>query len=193
MAIEYLPMLGAGLLASGATGDAGEAAPEWLTGAMLAAGVAIATTVLLRRWYRLRRRSPKETPRERIDRVTASRERDSLESLMVDAQELTRTCAAQIENRALRLEKLLELTDQRLAELSARSQSEPDAGAGPRPDGTNLRVVSRPSEGDAEDPLLRRVLALETEGRSASDIARLTKTPVGKVELMIRLHRRASA
>lgn len=193
MAIDPLPTLATEVIASGVTGDAGDAAPEWLTGAMLAAGVAIATAVLLRRWFRLLRRGPKETPRERIDRVTASRERDSLESLMVDVQELTRTCAAQIENRALRLEKLLELTDRRLAELSARGEAANTDPPGRRTDGPDLRVVRREPEGDAEDPLLRRVLALETEGRSASDIARLTKTPVGKVELMIRLHRRASA
>ncbi|MGP1347904.1 MAG: hypothetical protein ACTS3F_14705 [Phycisphaerales bacterium] len=59
-----------------------------------------------------------EASRQRlIDAERESRSRQTLEALMVEVQELTRLCAAQIENRAVRLERLIADADARITEL----------------------------------------------------------------------------
>jgi hypothetical protein len=180
------------LAASPATDPSADAG-QWIPGALLALGVLIVVAALLRRWFRRRNAEP-ETPRQRIDRITATRERDSLESLMVEVQELTRTCAAQIENRALKLETMLELADRRIAELEdAAAATRPRTEPGPKlatPPPEKPRKQTTP---DDADPVLRRVLDLAANGEQPAAIARSTGIPIGKVQLMIRLHQRASA
>ncbi len=105
-------------------------APGWLPYAMAAAGVALLSLVMLRRMTKVRRRQRAEaraeanaTPRERMEALQHSAQRSnpaaSIERLMLEAEELARTTAAQMETRATRLEALIRDADERLARLEA--------------------------------------------------------------------------
>jgi hypothetical protein len=120
--------------------------------------------------------------------VSPARERDTLESLMVEVQELTRVCAAQIENRTVKLEKLLAEADARLAEFKTEPSAAPKAGPKLADD---LRRA--PEFRESTDPVLTRVLELAEQGKPHASIAREVGLPIGKVDLMIRLNRRATA
>lgn len=191
-------VMGVAAASAGGGAEAESSGGEWARGALLAGGMVVVCGTLLLRVYRKTRGrrggGDVERARDKIERLSSTRERDSLESLMVEVQELTRTCAAQIETRALRLEKLLDVADARIAALEGRlAEAKPEDGGsgGSVAAAGSLAMVAAPRDGG--DPVLRRVLALTDEGKSAEEIAKLTGTALGKVELMIRLHRRASA
>lgn len=173
------------------------AAPSWLPGAMAAAGVSLLTFVSLRIWFRRRAASRKRgerSPRERLNELAQSSQRDSLESLMVEVQELTRSCAAQLENRTAKLEALMAQADTRLDELrsalAAEHRPAPAVSTGsvrtPEP---RLAAIS----GARPDPLAARVHELATAGMSSVDIARSLDEQVGKVELILNLEAKRSA
>jgi len=178
----------------------GAARPPWFAGALLAFGVAMLTAVSLRVWYRRRRRSKQSTgrsARERLNEMTAQHDRDSLESLMVEVQELTRTCTAQIDNRSRRLEAMIESADQRLADLRAALAASQQAAA--RPPAPEVHTPPAPPrtprlalDGDL-DPFAERVFELNRAGLSPVDIAKKLGEQVGKIELILAMEARRSA
>ena len=205
-------MAGFGDMISGlfGDGDAGGRTP----GMLMAAGVALLTLVMLRRlWKRTSRAAPKgERPstRERLTRVSeSSRSRETLEHLMVEVQELTRVCAAQMENRALRLERLIREADEKIRRLEGLGGIAPGRDAsgvdvGTRPGGADRLVESRlfgrggASPGAASrpchllvqddvDPVTRRVYGLADQGLTPVEIAGRLEEQVGKVELILAL------
>lgn len=182
---------------------------NWLPGALAALGILLITTTLLRRWVKKsrasRNRDPHETLRDQRETLQNRAERDSLEKLMVEVQELTRVCAAQIENRATKLEHLIELADQRLAELERATNQRPAPApvAAERERAVETRSASPSSgrsrdwsaEGDEEpaspaqrrDQLAERVHELSAMGLKSVEIARQLDEQVGKVELILAL------
>lgn len=202
------------LPASGVAGDLGQGLigrEDWLPGAIAALGIAMITSVLLRRWFRKSRRANEDRDRpvrEQRERLQNRAERDSLDQLMVEVQELTRVCAAQIENRATKLEYLIELADQRLRELErACADAEPTGSVSGRVSNRSDRVVpeNRPERSpttrdwsDASepsysavhtdgDPLTKRIHELSQMGLKSIEIARQLDEQVGKVELILAL------
>ncbi|MFG0294070.1 MAG: hypothetical protein ACF8MJ_13085 [Phycisphaerales bacterium JB050] len=187
---------------------------NWLPGAVAALGVALITIALLRRWLKRSRasraRDPKQALAQQREQLQHRTERDSLEKLMVEVQELTRVCAAQIENRASKLEHLIQLADQRLNELE-RATERPPVVASVRSGGErDTELEARPSaartgssrdwssEGDEEvaaqtsparrrDQLAERVHELSEMGLKSVEIARQLDEQVGKVELILAL------
>ena len=128
----------------------------WLPGAMLAAGVLAVTIVSLRIWMRNRRkvRDLKEgpSPRERLDAMSMAHQRDSIETLMVELQDIARSCAAQVENRAAKHEPLMRQTDARIEALRAPLAEPvplPPAGAGSAAD---YRAAGHDAAGRARGP-----------------------------------------
>jgi hypothetical protein len=189
--------------------DSMSSTENWLPGALGALGILLITTTLLRRWVKKSRasraRDPRESLRDQRETLQNRAERDSLEKLMVEVQELTRICAAQIENRATKLEHLIELADQRLADLERATARRPSVSQ-PAPD-RDREVESRPAtvrsnrsrdwsaEGDEEsvspaqrrDQLAERVHELSAMGLKSVEIARQLDEQVGKVELILAL------
>ncbi|MCA9294389.1 MAG: hypothetical protein KDA20_11310 [Phycisphaerales bacterium] len=190
--------------------------PGWLAGAMAALGIAIITTTMLRGLVKRRKgtptrtrsalkAAPAQTPAGAAAKTSGGHapeqmlhaaQRASLEHLMVEVQELTRVCAAQIENRASRLELLIAQADERLARLAAAQGSAdalmPDGpDAAPQVMAPVTRPVtaarSKPSAPAASDAR-EAIRALHAQGKSATEIATATGEPIGKVELVIALH-----
>ena len=167
---------------------------NWLPGAVAALGILLITTTLLRRWVKksraARNHDPREKLREQRETLQNRAERDSLEHLMVEVQELTRICAAQIENRATKLEHLIELADQRLADLEQATSRRSDPA--PSTPGRDRTIETRPAaipsnrsrdwsaEGDEQsespaqrrDQLAERVHELSAMGLKSVEIAR---------------------
>jgi len=168
---------------------------------MMAAGVALLTfwALLRLRQKRSQRDSgpPRgseqpRTPRQRL----RDADREAIDSLMVDAEELTRRLAAHMENKAARLERLLAEADERIARLeqaqAASEESREGANAGARRisesrgGGHHARARSAPAPAVA-DPLSRDVYRLADEGLEPLQIAQRLSEQVGKVQLILAL------
>lgn len=128
---------------------------------------------------------------------TSTAAHDRLERLMADAEELTRRLAAVLDNRAARIELLIEQADERLRELETGHAQTPPATseqAAPAPAGSHGPpdlAISRPAPatGDPVDPLHRKVYDLADQGLGPVDIARKIDKPTGQVELILALRR----
>jgi len=185
---------------------------DWLPGAIAALGIAMITTVLLRRWLKRTKAASKASQaplKEQRERLQGRAERDSLDRLMVEVQELTRVCAAQIENRASKLEYLIELADQRLKALELACESADDQTRSTQPrlssagrSQTSAMASARVASGDWSSPadrdgqarghspadhLSRQVHELSQMGLKSIEIARQLDEQVGKVELILAL------
>ncbi|VAX42585.1 hypothetical protein MNBD_PLANCTO03-1477 [hydrothermal vent metagenome] len=122
---------------------------------------------------------------------------DRLDRLMTDAEELTRRLAAILDNKAARVEILLEQADERLRALEAAA----NAAEQPTPPHEShpashpaapLSLTDPPPaapEADPIDPLHRRVYDLADRGLTPVDIARQIDRPTGQVELILALRR----
>lgn len=166
----------------------------------MAAGVLAVTIVSLRLWRRNRKKAMSIAngpgPRERLKELSLTKQRDSIESLIVDLQETARSCAAQVENRAARLEALMRQTDQKIAKLKDALEQVEQPAPSPAP-------VSRPVEPATPRPGLRleterdsrtaRMLKMHAEGASAADIARELGEELGKVQLILSLNATAES
>jgi hypothetical protein len=192
----------AGIIAA----EAGTGGNSVLAGLMMAAGVLIITVVMVLRLWKARRRNAARAATPIADRAgltprAAARDgAERMEAVMVEMQELTRVCAAQVENRVARLEMLLREADERIALLSAalgevphtparNGAPGPASGAAAKP-----APVVRPIIG--ADELSQRVYALADTGMAPGDVARELGEHTGKVELILALRqesRRAGA
>lgn len=169
---------------------------NWLPGALLAAGVLAVTLVSMRIWLRNRRkaRAISEGPsaRERLNEMSLVKQRDSIESLIVDLQETARTCAAQVENRAARLEALMRQTDQKVLELKEALKHADSRRSQPAPVVRAVEPAEQPQQRfrleTERDSRTQRILGLHGEGASDADIARELGEEIGKVQLILSLH-----
>lgn len=123
--------------------------------------------------------------------------RETLDTVLEDAEELAQRLAASLDARAERLESLIREADDRLRRLEAagrRMESDVvmvEPRGGPAPAAT---PAPRPAVGslDAEghDPLQAQVFALADQGHAPVEIARRIGQPTGQVELMLALRGR---
>ncbi|MCB9848914.1 MAG: hypothetical protein H6814_10920 [Phycisphaeraceae bacterium] len=110
--------------------------------------------------------------------------RATIESVMADAEELTRRLAAVMDNKAAALEILIERAGE------AADRLERASGAQPHSQQSNPR---RPPASPPSDPLSDEVYCLADQGRTAIEIAQQLDEPAGKVELILALRRGAAA
>lgn len=126
-------------LASGATVPVPEALKDNpMAGFLLAAGVLLFTIVFYRRVRMQRAKPAPSPPRERLNEIRSqAASRQDLTSAMTEVEEITRRCAAHLDNKAARLEHLIELADERLAQLESLTAGElpapPPAARAPEP------------------------------------------------------------
>ncbi len=182
-----------------------------LSGILIGVGTIMMVFVIarmLRRQSANRRAHAAEPPRQRPKPSTDSSfgsaaTYDRLNRLMTDAEELTRRLAAILDNKAARIEVLIEHADQRLQALEAANaaaqplaQSHTQDAAQPP---NNLSLAEPPPRTPVEtptpdpqsniDPLHRKVYDLADEGLKPVDIARQIDRPTGQVELILALRR----
>lgn len=104
-------------------------------------------------------------------------EADDLRRLMAEATELAAALSAQLDEKAERLQRLLDEADSRVA--ASPTRDEPD----PPPD-------DEPRQAMAGDPLAQRIFDLADEGLSPVQIAQRLDQHTGKVELILALRSR---
>ncbi len=142
-----------------------------------------------------RRNMNRPSPREWIEHIKAVRHRhDDAEVVSAQLVDTARRLGAQLDNKAQRLELLLQEADERIADLSKakdaglRAAGDSLAGregafGGPDPG------PSKPSHDPPRplDPLTQGVYELADTGRSPLEIAQQMDEQVGKVELILAL------
>jgi len=178
------------------------------------------------------------SPSERIAdiRQQAEQSMEPGRKLMVDAEDIARRLGASLDNKAARLELLIEEADAKLDQLNraiARSEGRtpaPDQSAPPEQAGTPKRTIDpalldrarieqdyeerqsrvagrinpeppispdsddRPQPTPAPDPEISisdQIQALALSGKSSKEIASELQQPIGQVELIMNLHKRA--
>lgn len=146
---------------------------------LMAAGVALALVVVMRSLrQRTRRGAEQLSPQERIERIKQkSGMEGDLRQMMVELEDLTRRFSAQLDAKSVRLERLLEEADERIAELKRLTDA---PGAKPAP-----AQLSQPEE--PLDPVAIEVYRLADSGKRPLEIARQLDEHVGKVELILAL------
>jgi len=160
---------------------------------LLLAGVALLIFVL---WFNVRKRVAGHQnldPREKIERdkqVTGMK--NDLRTMMVELDELTRRFSSQLDAKAVKLERLIEQADQRIARLQGQR------GVIETPDTPEEEQVSdreaasdEDTEQDEADPLAENVYKLADEGHDPGEIARRLDEHIGKVELILALRQQA--
>ena len=158
-------------------------APVW-TQALLVAGIllVIASGMTMLR-NRKRRAAAQLTARDRLEEARREagergRQRRDLESVALSIEEMARRVGAQLDNKASRVEALLDEAERVIRRLeAARFAAEP-----PPPPPT-------PPPAAAVEDLSARVRRLAAEGRGPAEIAAEVDEHVGKVELILSLAR----
>lgn len=136
-----------------------------------------------------RRNAERPTPRELIDKLKAGHEpRGSLDTVVARSVDTVQRLAAQLDNKAQRLEILIEQADERLSRLEAVKQGQEVAAEDTAsPPSTPHRAASAARE---LDPLTVAVYDLSDSGQSTIEIAQHLDEQVGKVELILTLRDR---
>jgi len=181
---------------SGGGGDDGtdQQGMNWPSTLMALAGAVILSFTLLRILAR-QRAAARHEPSPASDRIReirqrASAQRGPVEEVMADAVELTNRLAAQLDNRAERIEQLLdeahEAADrlERALDRASRVRENGLARAAPSSDSASRGIDPGPSDG-----VHAQIYRLADEGLDASAIAHETGQPRGQVELVLALRR----
>lgn len=176
-------------------------------GWLITAGVGVLIFILFKNLRKNRKRAvarSKHSPRDRIDEIqTRVSGMNDMHGMTARAQESVQTLITQLENKAARLELLLDKTEARIAEFDAKidqlassSSSQPSA---PSPRAPGLTMQSPPlaepcSPEDSPldpplDPLHQRVHALADQGLDSIEIARQVNRPTGQIDLILALRR----
>ena len=154
---------------------------------LLVVGIVFICAWLMMRIRKRSQRGPNHpTAQEHLERYRQKEAiRDDLESLMVDIEQMAKRLGAQLDAKSLRLEKLIDDADLRIAQLqqAMREQhAQPPAHAAPAP------VAAAPDPPAAPaDPLAADVYRLADAGHNPPEIARRLDEHVGKVELILAL------
>ena len=169
---------------SGAGGEGGGGST--LAPYLMVAGIALLIFVL---WHNVRKRVSRHAdldPREKVERdKQVNGMKNDLRTMMVELDELTRRFGAQLDAKAMKLERLIEQADERIAKLNG-SPAEAEierpreaAGSGP------------PAGPEPPDPLADNVYRLADAGKDTGKIARQLNEHIGKVELILALRQQA--
>jgi len=167
---------------------------------LLVAGVALLVFIF---WFNVRKRVARNEnldPREKIERdKQVGGMKNDLRSMMVELDELTRRFSSQLDAKAVKLERLIEQADQRIAQLNGQVGAKhgvietPDAPEDE--EGEPLREAASGGDEiaaeDETDPLAENVYRLSDEGHDAGEIARQLDEHIGKVELILALRQQA--
>lgn len=139
-----------------------------------------------------RRNAAQPTSRQRIEQLkSAVNRQDDIQVTVADSLKTIQDMAARLNNRAERLERLVEQADERIAQLEAALEGVAFGPAGDSPDEGEFPVAetapapARPAL--PSDPLTRAVYELADAGRDPIAIARELDEQIGKVELILAL------
>ncbi|MEM9916294.1 MAG: hypothetical protein AAF911_15170 [Planctomycetota bacterium] len=178
-------------------------------------GLLIVGIVFISAWLlmRIRKRSvhgpDHPTAREHLERYKQQDGvRNDLEGLMVEIEQLAKRLGNQLDVKAMRIEKLIDEADLRIAQLQQTMRDEhaapptaSPAGSHPASDSPKpaspeaiakqlSAVVESPLTSEAQtEQLTAEVGRLADEGKSAEDIAKQLDEHVGKIELILALRK----
>ncbi|MEM1354868.1 MAG: hypothetical protein AAGH88_08295 [Planctomycetota bacterium] len=141
---------------------------------------------------RSRKRSAqgKVTARDNLERARQRQGvRDDLESLMVDIEQMARRLSAQLDAKAVQVEKANREADERIAQLLALREQLARPGDPQAMDLTDPAPAPSPGDPAEGDPLTHQVYALADQGLGPGDIARQLNEHAGKVELILALRK----
>ncbi len=166
----------------------GDAGAGFFPDMLMVGGVLIITVCV---FSMLRKKLKKHSRRPAIARANSDRRREvvteehaarqSIESVVVEAEALVRRLAAHLDAKSARLETLIRQADERLARLESH-------GAEPAPSPKSQRHDSSPHfESKIVDSISRDVYRLADEGLASIEIAQRLSEGVGKVELILAL------
>lgn len=138
----------------------------------------------------IRRNANRQPARKQIDSIKSRvRNTDQATNLMVDMLETGQRLAAQLDNKAEKLQQLIELADRRIVALGGEDSLE----------ALNAPVIMTSSQEEEEDlfeekeednySLTTEVLRLVDEGYSPVEIAQRLGETTGNVELIISLNK----
>ena len=167
---------------------------------LLPAGIVLILAWLMLR-LRKRGRTPTRitTPAEQIERQRQARGlRGDLEQVMVEVEQLAKRFGAQLDMKSVRLEKLIEQADARIAELKTLETPDKTAPATTRDDSAQGPVDTWSDTGSAPAPpaaadspangdLARTIYRLADAGNDPIEIGRILGEHAGKVELILAL------
>ncbi len=163
-----------------------------LPAALLIIGIVFISAWLLMRLRRRNLRGPGyPTARENLERYKQKEAiRDDLERLMVDIEQLAKRLGAQLDAKALRVEKLLDDADLRISQLqqNLREQHTQPPAAPAANDNATAHGSPTPPPAPA-DPLAADVYRLADAGHDPPAIARQLDEHIGKVELILALRK----
>ena len=122
--------------------------------------------------------------------------RQSMDELLVQLEEVSRSVGAQVETKFTKLEKVIRDADDRIARLEGvlgHSSNEPaKPAARPPRDDTGTRPEPRPEESrpiKPVDPSFQRIYDLVDAGASTIKAAEQLNMPLGEVELIVNLRK----
>ncbi|MBL4592107.1 MAG: hypothetical protein JKY96_09130 [Phycisphaerales bacterium] len=190
---------------------------------LLVGGVLLAIMVMfraVRKGYRTRKVRDRNTPSPaaRIDEIhqRAQSSMDPTSRSMVDAEQLARRLGAQLDNKAARIELLLEEADRKLDLLNRQIAGIDRTGSLPMTSPTGQAeqphqraidpslldraridqdlaerspVATASTPGSAQDQINERILHLADDGLGSVEIARSLNQPIGQVELILNLRK----
>ena len=160
---------------------------------MLPAGIALIVAWLM---LRLRKRSKHPTtiarPSEQLEeRRQAAGLRGDLEQVMVEVEQLAKRFGAQLDTKSVRLEKLIEHADARIARLEKlNALDDPASGnsAGASAETTTAEPESNTiPEAEQDSETARAVYRMADAGNDPIEIAKALSEHVGKIELILAL------
>jgi hypothetical protein len=114
--------------------------------------------------------------------------RRSMDQLLVELQETSREINATIDTKMIALNRLIEEADHRIETL--RELRRPGGAAG-TPASPAREELPLSAEALKRRELEREIYRLADEGKTELEIARITRTPRGEVELVLSLRRTA--
>ncbi|MGE3182258.1 MAG: hypothetical protein AB7N71_11560 [Phycisphaerae bacterium] len=150
----------------------------------------------LRHRTRMRRRQISSRPAKNPQHDQSVSIAHSLHQIMVELEESARRINAQLDTKFVRLERVVEAADRRIAALErSLSQAEKCAtnanAASSTPPPRNHRhgtTAAKPApNSEASDPRFHEIYRLADAGTAAREIANAVKMPIGEVEVVLNL------
>ncbi len=158
----------------------------WLPPALMILGVSLATWMMVRMLIRRRKRLPLTpgTPHERLEAIREqAKKRAQLQAFGAEVHELVERLAAQLDNKAARMELLLQDADERIRRLERMQRLDRNRAS------ADSEHQSGHTIGHESDPVTNRVYELADQGEKPVEIAKQVNQHVGQVELILALRR----
>lgn len=161
--------------------------------ALLIVGIVFISAWLLMRSRRRHIKGPGHTTaREQLERYKQEDGlRNDLESLMVEIEQLAKRVGSQLDAKAMRVERLIDDADLRIAQLQKAMQEQHNGSGQPptaTPDPTPPPPPAAPPTPETSvDPLTAEIYKLADQGQAPVEIAKQLDEHTGKVELILAL------